>query len=155
MNASPFLFPDLAPEPSFPCVSLWQPWASLWAAGRKKNETRDWMTSHRGLILIHAAKRVETDIDPQLVEIVVDQFGKDWATRLPRGAVIGNCKLVDMRSTNHLGVDAQEYAQGNYGPDRFAWRGIEHRTFERPVPFRGLQTIFRVPQRLVPEVVPV
>ena len=40
-------------------LSLWQPWASLIAAGVKRFETRHWETRHRGPIAIHAAKRLE------------------------------------------------------------------------------------------------
>ncbi|MBP0020973.1 MAG: ASCH domain-containing protein, partial [Cyanobacteria bacterium SBLK] len=29
-------------------ISLWQPWASLIAMGRKKFETRHWSTDYRG-----------------------------------------------------------------------------------------------------------
>jgi len=36
--------------------TLTQPWASLVAGGAKHNETRDWYTSYRGLLAIHAAK---------------------------------------------------------------------------------------------------
>lgn len=38
-------------------ISLWQPWASLIAAGVKSIETRGWPTNYRGQIAIHAAKR--------------------------------------------------------------------------------------------------
>lgn len=41
-------------------LSLWQPWASLMALGVKQNETRSWPTSHRGDLLICAAKRMPT-----------------------------------------------------------------------------------------------
>lgn len=37
-------------------ISLWQPWASLVAAGIKRIETRSWGTNFRGPIAIHAAK---------------------------------------------------------------------------------------------------
>lgn len=38
-------------------ITLWQPWASLWACGAKKYETRSWATNYRGPIAIHAAAR--------------------------------------------------------------------------------------------------
>lgn len=36
-------------------LTIWQPWASLWACGAKGFETRSWATSYRGPIAIHAA----------------------------------------------------------------------------------------------------
>ena len=47
-------------------LSLWQPWASLIAAGVKKVETRHWPTAYRGPIAIHAAKRLESDCGEEL-----------------------------------------------------------------------------------------
>ena len=38
-------------------ITLWQPWATLLAAGTKICETRSWKTNYRGEILIHAGKK--------------------------------------------------------------------------------------------------
>lgn len=40
-----------------PALTLWQPWASLVAAGVKTVETRHWSTKYRGPLIIHAAAR--------------------------------------------------------------------------------------------------
>jgi hypothetical protein len=138
-----------------PVISLWQPWGSLWASGRKNNETRHWSTRHRGLILIHAAKHIEFDIDPVLREIVEDEFGGHWAMDLPRGAIVGCCELIGCASTDTLQVSEDEYACGNYGPGRVAWRAVNHTLFKRPVAARGQQTIFCVPRSLVADQLPV
>lgn len=37
-------------------LTLTQPWASLMALQQKRIETRSWPTSHRGEVVIHAAK---------------------------------------------------------------------------------------------------
>ncbi|MBI1207429.1 MAG: ASCH domain-containing protein [Azospirillum sp.] len=37
-------------------LSLWQPYASLWAVGLKRFETRHWSTNYRGPLAVHAAK---------------------------------------------------------------------------------------------------
>ena len=38
-------------------LTVWEPWASLMACGRKNIETRSWPTNYRGPLLICAAKR--------------------------------------------------------------------------------------------------
>lgn len=37
-------------------LTLWQPWASLWAHQLKINETRSWATTYSGPLAVHAAK---------------------------------------------------------------------------------------------------
>lgn len=44
------------------CLSLWQPYASLLAHGKKQVETRGWELRHRGPLLIHAAKKWDADL---------------------------------------------------------------------------------------------
>lgn len=132
-------------------ISLWQPWASLWACGRKRFETRHWDTLHRGPIAIHAAKRVVTDLDPELAEIVIDEFGGHWAMDLPRGALLATGRLVACHPVANLIVPAEEWAQGNFGPGRYAWELAGLRPLARAVPWRGRQGLFEVPAQLVEE----
>lgn len=126
-------------------ISLWQPWASLWACGRKHYETRHWEPKFRGPIAIHAAKKLCTDIDEELRAICEDEFGGHWAMDLPRGAIIGMGELVRCIKTDGLQVDEEEFAQGNFGPGRFAWELQNRRKLDAPAPFRGHQSIFDWP----------
>lgn len=123
-------------------LSLWQPWASLWACGRKTNETRAYQTNHRGPLLIHAAKTICTDIDDALREICE-------VRELPAGALIGVCELVGCAPTQHMHVDAEERAQGNYTPGRYAWSCQNSRVFDHPIPYRGMQMLFEVPAEVI------
>ena len=43
-------------------LTLWQPWATLIALGLKRYETCSWATFCRGLLLLHAAIRVFTNV---------------------------------------------------------------------------------------------
>jgi activating signal cointegrator 1 len=136
-------------------VSLWQPWASLWVSERKEHETRHWATSHRGWILVHAAKRIEFDHDPRLSEILDDEFGPHWGLELPRGALIGMVDLVTCRETELMPFGHEktdDYCCGNFEPRRFAWRRRAFRKFDQPIPYRGAQGIFNVPDEIVSEV---
>jgi activating signal cointegrator 1 len=100
-------------------LSLWQPWASLVACGRKTIETRSWRTGYRGPLAIHASQRPPRKGECP-GEVFVNGIGElsywlpePWTeedqTRaglppdgdlvgfpLPLGAVVATCRLVDV-----------------------------------------------------------
>jgi hypothetical protein len=137
-------------------ISLWQPWASLWCSPRKVHETRHWPCRHRGWLLVHAAKHFEKDFGPAdpLRLILLDEFGPNWATDLPTGALIGMVNVVDCQPTQtFLGDSAasdDDRECGNFTLGRFAWKRDRFRLFDRPMPYRGRQGIFVVPDALIP-----
>jgi len=141
-------------------VSLWQPWASLWCSPRKVHETRSWRCSHRGWLLVHAGKHFEKNFAPDnpLRVILNNEFGTDWARELPVGALIGMVNVVACLPTQLLRGDASvsddDLACGDFAMGRFAWRRDEHRLFVGPIPYRGRQGIFNVPDDLVPLIEP-
>jgi hypothetical protein len=130
-------------------ISLHQPWASLWALGRKRFETRHWQAKHRGALVIHAAQHLEVNIADDLEAICRDQFGNTWARALPRGALLGTCNLLNCIPTADMHVGPEERAQGNFTPGRFAWESDDRKLLPRPIPFRGRQSIFQVPDDLI------
>jgi len=101
-------------------ISLWQPWASLIAAGLKPYETRDWFPPAKLIgqkIAIHAAKKVDKGAAQFAEEIMYGQhadlghagadkisatFNKpgdfDWANLgmapMPVGCVVATAKLA-------------------------------------------------------------
>ena len=133
-------------------ISLWQPWASLWLSPRKIHETRHWPTAHRGWMAVHAAKRFEKDHHPELAQILRAEFGASWFKDLPTGAIIGMVNIIDciptevIRAADHS-VDDMEC--GNFGPGRFGWQRREFKLLPEPIPFRGLQGVFNVPDELM------
>jgi activating signal cointegrator 1 len=105
-------------------LSLWQPYASLLAAGKKRVETRSWPTSHRGPLLVHAAKKWDMDIaeitrsEPfklALAEIGIAIPDHGWSKRpadLPFGALVGRVDVVDCVPTEKVlfeSIDALLY----------------------------------------------
>lgn len=100
-------------------ISLWQPWATLFATEIKKYETRSWATNYRGPIAIHAAKRrppKQGEISTHSFEAITTALAKhygawryDWhlgGTRInsdgtdngfdiPLGCVIATAELVN------------------------------------------------------------
>lgn len=131
-------------------LSLWQPWASLWAIDSKRYETRHWPILYRGPLAIHAAKKLCTDIDEALRAILEDEFGGHWAVDLPRGAIIATCELVDCLPTATLiMIKPEERAQGNFTPGRYAYEAQNKQMLKAPIPFRGMQGLFTVPDELL------
>jgi hypothetical protein len=137
-------------------LSLWQPWASLWLSPRKRHETRHWPTTYRGLLLVHAAKKIVKDIHPGdlLGAIIDDEFGPHWAMELPTGALIGVLNLVAIVPTETLPREQlaiKDFYCGDFSAERFAWRRGAYRRFAAPIPYRGHQGLFYVPYAVVAE----
>jgi hypothetical protein len=138
-------------------ISLWQPWASLWVAGRKVHETRHWRTSFRGWLLVHAAKRMDKAAmsDEGLGPVLAYEFGHDWASKLPSGALVGRVHLVDCVPTRSFPADVaandEDRRCGDFSEGRFAWRADDFQAFKEPIAYRGAQGFFRVPHGVVPD----
>jgi hypothetical protein len=65
-------------------LTLIQPWATLIADGRKLIETRSWSTDYRGLLAIHAGKKLDRE--------AAERFGYD-PDALPRGQIVALAEL--------------------------------------------------------------
>lgn len=141
-------------------LSLWQPWASAIAIGAKCIETRSWETLYRGPLLIHAAStRGGLDVaigDPpeacnnsmrweRILRIDPDVGLGDAFEDLPFGALIATCELHDCVRTDDLAVTNREHFLGDYSLGRFAWLLRNVRALSKPIPFRGRQRLFDVP----------
>lgn len=134
---------DLFPETkTLKVISLWQPWASLIAAGVKRHETRHWPTGHRGPIAIHAAKTVDMAGAPDaLCEAV---FGQGWQHTLPRGGVVAVGDLVHCRRAETIAeyLTRADLEAGNFAFGRYAWRIDKVRRLAHPIPLVGRQGLF-------------
>jgi activating signal cointegrator 1 len=163
-------------------ISLWQPWASAIAVGAKRVETRSWSTSYRGRFAIHAAKRLNIGelihfsccwnwcgaLQPTGL---VMGGGSKLDRLLPFGALVATARLVDCRPTGSFTLDEldaprepqginaphlyrwTERQMGDFGLGRFGWILEDVRPLEVPVPWRGAQGFFNVPDEvLVPAV---
>lgn len=159
------------------CLSLWQPWASAVALGSKRIETRSWRTHYTGPLLIHAAKRRMigelihysccTNWASALAALIPIDDDKRWYDKLPFGAIVGVVDLFACRPTHDLrlgeinsprhqpGESSPEYHNwseqelGDFGPDRFAWMLENPKHLRKPIPFRGRQGLFNVPDSLL------
>lgn len=135
-------------------ISLWQPWASLWCSDAKLHETRHWPTSHRGWLLVHAAKRKIDDFAGDRLDDICDSlWGHHWGMELPRGALVGMVNLVGCTSTDMMPIGHQstdDYECGDFAEGRYAWRRAAFRVFATAIPYRGRQGMFEVPDNILP-----
>jgi hypothetical protein len=114
-------------------LSIRQPWASLVALGYKSYETRDWSTSYRGPVIIHASGNF-----PSAERAFAIAIGWEPST-LPLGCALAVGVLTDCLTTDDAirVVSMQERALGNYGPRRYAFR-IDHVVaLDEPIEMRG------------------
>lgn len=131
-------------------ISLWQPWATAWVIGIKQIETRHWSTDYRGLLAVHAAKRL--DADERRWWDRLHQGDARFPARPPLGAIVGVVELIDVQPTDDLAarISDREHEWGNYGRARFGWLARNHRALPEPIPFPGRQSFFSVPDELLP-----
>jgi hypothetical protein len=154
------------------CISLWQPWATLWLLGVKRYETRSWHTKHTGPLLVHAATKWDRKTaDLCLTEpfrSVLIAAGLDprngFRDALVRGAILGQVDLTGWKyvedltgvlpkTKRHPSITDQELTFGNFGRGRYAWDATRRIVYRTPVPFAGKQLLFNVPDALVTEAV--
>jgi hypothetical protein len=153
------------------CISLWQPWATLVAIGAKSIETRDWPTTYSGRLAIHAAKRwtpEQRDVcwEAHAYAVALKGFADaSGEVKLPLGAIVCTCRLVECiqvtsaeqrhyarrngRGQVTLPPDAPERSFGDYSPGRWAWLLADVEPLPEPVPFKGAQGFFDVPDALL------
>jgi activating signal cointegrator 1 len=130
-------------------ISLWQPWASAVALGVKRVETRHWSTNYTGSLVIHAAKRW-TRAEREFAEIE-HTLGR-LPPRLPLGALVATCTLMGCRLTQDVSyqLGSIERMYGNYEFGRFAWFLTDIKPFAEPIPWKGAQGFFNVPDEVLP-----
>jgi len=150
---------------SLPAITLWQPWASLVAAGVKPFETRGWPPPRRLIgarVAIHAARRpTERDFDPATAAAIAAALNDPgWPDLLPRGAVLcsavlaGAYRVGEETAAGHAAVIAMVPGSpavaaidtdpfGDFSPGRWVWRLREIVPVEPPVPARGHQGWWR------------
>lgn len=135
---------------TIPALSMWQPWASLLFARRKRHETRGrpFPAKHKGRrIAIHAAAAYPSrrHISPALDQLCVDVFGPDWRATLPRGAFLGTVQLVAAFPTEEREPASEaDRVAGDWTAGRYAWEVDAPIPLPVPLAGRGRQSWFSV-----------
>lgn len=124
-----------------PCISVRQPYAWLIVTGHKDIENRNWRTSFRGRILIHAGKKYSRREHDEYAE----DLGEYRGIELPRfedmhlGGIVGSATVTDC-------VREHPSCWKSLGSWGFVLRDQRTRSF---VPLRGQLGIFGVPSALI------
>lgn len=128
------------------CLSVQQPWASLICGGVKDVENRSWRVNEApGKILIHAGKTKRPIGElPIFYSLRIDNAmacgyvpeEKD----MPLGAIIGYADI-----TGFTEECSSDWAQEGHGAE-WKWQIKNARIFKTPIPYRGRQGLFDVPE---------
>lgn len=143
------------------CISLWQPWATLLVYGYKIHETRSWPTNVRGPVAIHAAKKKDSEARWLSTEFpFADALDGTEFNDLPFGCLLGTVQLVDCIPTEVAYPDNWDHGRndfyfGNFEPGRWAWKCESPTMLSDPIPYKGAQGFFEVPDELFRHVDPV
>jgi len=159
-------------------ITLWQPWASLIAAGGKKYETRSWETNYRGPIAIHASKKTVSSILDEIFGWKASDERKAFVQKvreitrigviydLPRGAVIATAKLIgcyEIKACTStcgpgygyvnipekiISPNSDEYLFGGWTPGRFAWEFSGVTILPEPIPAKGRQGLWTLSEAI-------
>lgn len=134
-------------------LTVWQPFASLIVNGCKTFETRTWPAPQALIgqrIAISAAARFTKEQqefcdDPEFSSFY-DNCGLGVCDGLERGVVLGSVLLhsvdrMDLQSFDR--VSPEERAYGNWRHGDYAWRLTEPRVYDKPIPVRGMQGLWR------------
>lgn len=131
-------------------LSVRQPWAWAIIYGGKDIENRNWQTSYRGPLAIHAGKGFDFTMEEMRIGLRGD-YGEPITTMLKqfkgndiRGAIIGVVDLVDCQPS--WACDSPWKAGDD--PDYFCWRLENPRPLAAPVPCKGQLGLFPAPFRL-------
>lgn len=126
-------------------LSLHQPWAVFVAASVKKYETRDWTTSYRGLLAIHAAGKYRDGFPPEVYGMVEGlkfdhpEIQAALTGPLTFGAVICVCELKAIYRTQDVfpHIRRLERDVGDYTAGRAAWELEVVKVYDEPIVCRG------------------
>lgn len=140
-------------------LSVWQPWASLIAAGVKRYETRSWQPP-ASLIGQRLAICSSQTVEGLLMSAQDQDFSRLCLRRLgrqplPMGMVVAVVTVAESIGTISPAarrIGSQERLVGDWSPGRYAWRLKDVRSLATPVPVSGSQRFFYLPAHALGQV---
>lgn len=152
-------------------ISLQQPFATLLAFGfifpaeMKQIETRDWQTSYRGPLAIHASKTMKDEskmaFEHPAIKMALRRAGVYTLEQLPLGKVLAIGELTHILKVvspdsgkpgpgEMVPPAPPEYHFGDYGLGRFGWHFSKIVVLPNPIVYSGTLSVwpFKVPDNL-------
>lgn len=119
-------------------LTICQPYAHLILTGEKPVENRRWPTNYQGPLLIHAGKSRSW-------------LGEDDEERYPLvfGAIVGRVELAGCWHIDFYLKQHPEHADHEHVNGPFCWVVRNPVRFDRPIPWRGQQGLFDVPESVL------
>lgn len=135
------------PVDTLKCLSIQQPWSWLIVNGHKDIENREWTTSYRGPVLIHAGAKIDDDWFnhrtgfPTNAHPMRDLAPADMPARQDYAikALLGMANLIDVVEDS-----SSPWFVGRYG---FVF--IDAKPFKEPIPYSGSLRLFDVAREVV------
>jgi hypothetical protein len=127
-------------------ITIHPVWAWAIVHGHKPVENRTWRTKHRGPLLIHASAVSPASKRSDAIALAIfTKLGIEVPETVPTGAIVGRVELVDCIARD--GADAGAIP----GPEELAGGPVcfvlaQPEAFEEPIPWRGMQRFFEVPE---------
>ena len=117
-------------------LTIHQPFANFIADREKRYETRSWCTSYIGPLAIHASRNRD--------EAAYSGIALDG----PFGAIVAVGRLVACHRVEAIRESLSEAERdvGDYRDGRYAWEIADVVKLTHPVPWRGHQGLWSVPQ---------
>lgn len=150
--------------------TVWQPWASLIMIGAKPWEFRKWDFQKRGIkigqrLVLHAGARpmrareildLVVSIENGQSSLVADkalpvlrrlyeQLSRKETPNLPLSVALGT---VGMGKARDMAALFKRPDSNRLDHHMFAWPMIDPKPYDEPVPMRGLQGFFNVPDSM-------
>ncbi|MCP1540003.1 hypothetical protein J2W79_005138 [Methylorubrum extorquens] len=141
-------------------ISVWNPYASLLAHGFKLVETRGFpapkalIGQRIGIASTKVIKPEQRDAmkDPAFARYYFETNLPREIEALPNGYLLGTVLLhscSEITEEDLEDVTDEEKLYGWWKPGRFAWRCRKPEPFAKPVPVRGAQGIWTLPDAVV------
>lgn len=125
-------------------LTIHQPYAHWILSGEKPVENRTWRVGYYGPLLIHAGKSRESVVETHEARMAAA------GTPLAFGAIVGRALMVDCLRADRYREMFPEHADSEhvFGPWCFVL--VQPVRFAAPIPYRGAQGLFDVPDEILP-----
>ena len=134
-------------RPTYPALSISQPWAWAILAGHKRVENRTWRTHYRGPLLVHAGttRRCLSHAVPFLrgQNLIVPQPEDDPAASFR--AILGVVEVVDCQ----LYGQSPELHDDPMAEGPWCWIVDRPRPFPQAIPYAGALGLFGIPRHVL------